>query len=149
MKKIKDFIKVFKQAYYEVNKNKIDAKNAIDNYRKEVDVVKEVAKDLKLIHTKLESVYRCLPIKERQNFIQKTLDLFKYGRINGNGGFMDEGGYCEIYNRQYNDMKDNLHVMNVLYGNERYEEVIEYVDLCNIKLENFGITHGLVDDTVK
>lgn len=149
MKKIKDFIKAFKQAYCEVNKNKIDAKNAIDNYRKEVEVVKDVAENLKLIHTKLELIYHCLPIKERQNFIQKTLDLFKYGRINGNGGFMDEGGYCEIYNCQYNDMKDDLHVMNVLYGNERYEEVIEYVDLCNIKLENFGIKHDLVDDTRK
>ena len=149
MKKIKDFIKAFKHAYYKVNENKIDAKNAIDNYRKEVEVVKEVAEGLKLIHTKLEEIYHCLPIKERQNFIQKTLDLLKYGRINGRGGFMDEGGYCEIYNRQYNDMKDYLHVMNVLYGNERYEEVIEFVKQCNKNLENFGIEHDLVDDTRK
>lgn len=149
MKKIKDFIKAVKQAYYEVNKNKIDAKNAIDNYRKEVEVVKEVAEDLKLIHTKLESVYHCLPIKERQNFIQKTLDLLKYGRINGRGGFMDEGGYCEIYNLQYNHMKNCLLAMNTLYGNERYEEVIEFVKQCNKNLENFGIEHDLVDDTRK
>lgn len=149
MKKIKDFIKAFKQAYYEVNKNKIEAKNAIDYYHKEIDVVKKVAEDLKLIHTKLESVHRCLPIKERQDFIQKTLDLFKYGRINEKGGFMDEGGYCEIYNLQYNHMKNDLHVMNILYGNERYEEVIEYVEQCKKNLENFGIIHGLVDDTRK
>jgi hypothetical protein len=149
MKKIKDFIKAFKQAYYEVNKNKIDAKNAIDNYRKDTEVVKEVAEELKLIHAKLESVYHCLPIKERQNFIQKTLDLLKYGRINGSGGFMDEGGYCEIYNLQYKHMKDDLYAMNVLYGNERYDEVIKYVEKCNKNIENFGIKHGLVDDTRK
>lgn len=149
MKKIKDFIKAFKQAYCEVNKNKIDAKNAIDNYRKEVEVVKDVAENLKLINTKLKLVYHCLPIKERQNFIQKTLDLFKYGRINGNGGFMDEGGYCEIYNCQYNDMKNFLLSMNTLYGNEKYEEVIEYVERCNKNLENFRKKHDLVDDTRK
>lgn len=149
MKKIKDFIKAFKQAYCEVNKNKIDAKNAIDNYRKEVDVVKNVAENLKLINTKLKLVYHCLPIKERQNFIQKTLDLFRFGRINGNGGFMDEGGYCEIYNLQYNHMKDNLRVMNILYGNERYEEVIGYVEQCNKNIKNFRIKHDLVDDTRK
>lgn len=149
MKKIKDFIQAFKQAYYEVNKNKIVAKNAIDMYSKEVDAVKDVAENLKLIYTKLKLVYHCLPIKERQSFIQKTLDLFKYGRINGNGGFMDEGGYCEIYNLQYNDMKNYLLAMNTLYGNERYEEVIEYVERCNKNLENFRIKHDLVDDTRK
>lgn len=149
MKKIKHFIQAFKQAHYEVNKNKIDAKNAIDNYRKDSEVVKEVAETLKLIYTKLESVYHCPPIKERQNFIQKTLDLLKYGRINGCGVFMDEGGYCEIYNLQYNHMKNCLLAMNTLYGNEKYEEVIKYVEKCNKNLENFGIKHGLVDDTRK
>ncbi len=36
-KKIKEFISAFKNAYYTININKFNAKNAIEDYRKEVE----------------------------------------------------------------------------------------------------------------
>ena len=61
-KKIKEFIEAFKDAYNIINANKINAKNAIDDYKKEVDDIVYAADSLKIIFTRLESIYKCFPI---------------------------------------------------------------------------------------
>ena len=49
LKKIKEFIEAFKDAYNTINVNKINAKNAIDNYSKAVDRFVYITDSLKII----------------------------------------------------------------------------------------------------
>ena len=83
-KKIKEFIKAFKDAYNAININKINAKKLIDDYSKKVDDIVYAADSLKIIFTRLDAIYSCFPKKERQDFISKTLNLFRYGRRHEN-----------------------------------------------------------------
>ena len=61
-KKIKEFIKAFKNAYNTINVNKIDAKKTIDDYSKKVDNIVYAAESLKIIFVRLEGVYKYFPI---------------------------------------------------------------------------------------
>ena len=88
-KKIKEFIEAFKDAYYTININKFNAKEAIEDYRKEVKQFSDIAKMMNNLYDDLTDAYRYFPIKERCDFIQKTVDLLRYGRRDVDVGCMD------------------------------------------------------------
>lgn len=71
-KKIKEFIKVFEDAYYTINVNKFNAKNAIEDCCKEVEQFSKVAKTLDNLYDNLVDAYKYFPTNERQDFIQKN-----------------------------------------------------------------------------
>ena len=104
-KKIKEFIEAFKNAYNTINVIKIDAKKAIDDYSKEVDGIVYAYDSLKIIFEHLEGSYKYFPIKERQDFIQKTLDLLRYGRRDDNGNLKDFYGLRSLYHSNANNAK--------------------------------------------
>ena len=106
--KIKEFIKAFKDAYNTINVNKIDAKKAIDDYSEKVNYIVYAYDSLKIVSARLEAIYSYLPIKERQDFIQKTLDLLRYGRKDDNGNLKDFVGITSIYHSYANSAKNNL-----------------------------------------
>ena len=114
-KKIKEFIEAFKNAYNTINVIKIDAKKAIDDYSKEVDDIIYAADSLKIIFERLEESYKYFPIKERQDFIQKTLDLLRYGRRNDNGDLKDFYGFKSLYHSNASNAKNHLVYLKKLY----------------------------------
>jgi hypothetical protein len=142
-KKIKDFIKAFKDAYNTVNTDKINARKAIDDFKKEVDDITYIADSLKFIFARLEAIYSCFPIKERQDFILKTLDLLRYGRRDANGGLKDVCGWYALYSSQVEYAKTKLKDMNKLYKKGKYSEVISLVKGCNKHLEEFNVLYGI------
>lgn len=145
-KKIKEFIKAFKNAYNTINVNKINAKKAIDDYSKEVDDIVYADDSLKLIFVRLEAIYTCFPIKERQDFIQKTLDLLRYGRKNDNGDFKDFYGFRSLYHSNANCAKNNLVHLKELYKEGKYDEVKAWAKEYSRRLEDFYVLYNIIDD---
>lgn len=142
-KKIKEFIKAFKDAYNTINVNKINAKKAIDDYSNKVDDIVYAADSLKIIFVRLEAIYSCFPIKERQDFIQKTLDLLRYGRKNDNGDLKDFYGIRSLYHSNANYAKNNLAHLKKLYKKGKYDGVIECAKEYLERLEEFYILYGI------
>ena len=149
IKKIKEFIDVFKDAYKTVNVNKNNARKAIDDFKKEVDDIVYITDSLRFIFSRLEAVYSCFPIKERQDFIIKILDLLRYGRKDDNGGLKDICGWYGLYSSQANYMKTKLKDMNKHYKESKYVEVMSLVEECNEHLEEFNIMYGIKENTMK
>lgn len=144
-KKIKEFINAFKDAYNTINVNKFAAKKAIDDFKKEADDIVYTADALKIIFAKLETTYDCFPIKERQDFIQKTLDLLVYGRRDDNGGLKDICGWRSLWRSQVDYVNTKLKALKKLYKEGKYNEVISLARECNEHLEEFNILYGIVE----
>jgi hypothetical protein len=143
-KKIKEFIEAFKDAYNTINVNKIDAKKAIDNYSRKVVRIVYTADSLKIIFARLEAIYSCFPIKERQDFIQKTLDILRYGRKYDNGGFKDTCGWCALYISESVGAKNNLAHLKELYKEGKYDEVKVLAKEYSERLENFYVLYNII-----
>lgn len=142
-KKIKEFIKAFKDAYNTINVNKIDAKKSIDDYSKKVVRIVYIADSLKIIFARLEAIYSSFPIKERQDFIQKTLDLLRYGRYDDNGGLKDTCGWGVLYISESLGAKNNLAHLKKLYKESRYGEVKVLAKEYSERLEEFYVLYGI------
>ena len=145
-KKIKEFIEAFKNAYNTINVNKIDAKKAIDDYSKEVDNIVYAADSLTIIFVRLDAIYRCFPIKERQDFITKTLDLLRYGRYDDNGGFKDPCGWGALYISESVGVKNNLAYLKGLYKIGKYDEVKVLAKEYSERLEEFYVLYNIIDN---
>lgn len=144
-KKIKEFIKAFKDAYNTINANKINAKNAIDNFNRKVDSIVYTADSLQLIFERLEANYICFPIKERQDFIQKTLDLLRYGRKDDDGHFKDFRGLISLYYSKASCIKNNLAHLKELYKKGRYGEVRALAKVYSEQIEEFYVLYNIID----
>lgn len=96
-RKIKEFIEAFKDAYNTINVNRFAAKKAINDFKKTADNIVYTVDSLEIIFIRLEAIYSCFPINERQDFIRKTLDLLRYGRRDINGGLKDISGRYSLY----------------------------------------------------
>lgn len=147
IKKIKEFIEAFKTAYNTINVNKFEAKKAIDDFKKEVDDIVYIADSLKIIFARLEAIYSCFPIKERQDFITKTLDLLRYGRRDANGGLEDICGWYRLYSSQVSYVKTKLKDLNELYKEGKYTEVISKAEEYNEQLKEFYVLYGIEENT--
>jgi hypothetical protein len=145
-KKIKEFIEAFKDAYNTINVNKIDAKKAIDDYSKEVDGIVYAAESLKIIFARLEGGYKYFPIKERQDFITKTLDLIRYGRYDDNGRLKDPCGWGALYITESVGVKNNLAQLKKLYKEGRYGEVKVLAKEYSERLEEFYVLYNIIDN---
>ena len=145
-KKIKEIIKAFKDAYNTINVIKIDAKKSIDEYSKEVDYIVYAADSLKIILFRLEWIYNYFPIKERQDFIQKTLDLLRYGRKDANGNFKDLNGITSLYYSKANWAKNKLSHLKELYKEGKYGEVKVMAKEYSEELEDFYVSYNIIDN---
>ena len=145
-KKIKEFIEAFKDAYNTINVNKIDAKRIIEDYYEKVNNIENVANTMKYLYNNLIDVYRYFPKKERQDFIQKTLDLFRYGRQNDNGNFIDWVGITSLYYSKANCAKNNLAHLKELYKEGKYGEVKVLAKEYLEDLEEFYVLNNIIDN---
>lgn len=142
--KIKEFIKAFKDAYYAININKFNAKNAIEDYRKEVEQFSNVAKLMNNLYDNLTDAYKYFPIKDRYDFIQKTIDLLKYGRMDADGGCMDICGWRALYYSEADYGQNNLVRLEYLYNKGKYDEVMTEAEEYSNRLKKFYVRYGIV-----
>lgn len=144
--RIKEFIEAFKNAYNTINVNKFNAKKAIDDYSDAVDNIVYVSESVNIAFRRLDAVYRYFPIKERQDFITKTLDLLRYGRYDSVGDFKDACGLAATY-RTYADVaQHNLVKLEKLYKEGKYDEVIANAEKCSEGLKDFYIFYGIEEN---
>ena len=116
LKKIKEFIKAFKDAYNTININKFTAKNAIEDYREEVERFSKVAKTMENLYDNLKDVYIYFPTDERQDFIHNTMNLLSYGRKDSNGRLIDMCGLRTLYYSEAANGITNLTHLEDLYN---------------------------------
>ena len=145
-KKIKEFIAAFIYAYNTINVNKLDAKKAIDDFKKELDDIIYIAESLKIIFAKLEAIYSCFPIKERQDFIIKTLDLLRYGRRDANGAPKDICGWYVLYSSEAEYANTKLKHLNKLYKEGKYSEVMSLAREYYENLKEFYVLYGIEEN---
>ena len=141
---IKKFIAAFKQALNIMNANEMEAKEAINKYRANVEYIGGVAEKMKTLYALIGELYVCFPIKERQDFVQKTYDLLRYGRLDENtGNFKDGANLITSYRHQYEDMKRWLKNMVNHYNAGHYKDVVDlYKIVYEPQLEKFYISIG-------
>jgi hypothetical protein len=148
-KKIKEFIIAFKNAYYTININKFNAKNAIEDYRKKVERFSNVAKTLDNLYDNLRDVYKYFPIKERQDFIQKTMDLLVFGRKDSNGVLIDICGLRALYYSEAECGRNNLANLEDLYNEGKYDEIMTKTKEYSNRLEEFFVLYGIKENPNK
>ena len=146
IKKIKEFIAAFKNAYYTININKFNAKNAIEDYRKEVERFSNVAKMLKNLYNDLVDVYEYFPVNERKDFIQKTMDLLIYGRRDSNSDLIDMCGWRALYYSKADYGRNNLAHLEDLYNEGKYNEVMAKTEEYNNRLKEFYVLYGIKEN---
>ena len=141
---IKNFIVAFKQALNSMNADKMEAKEAINKYRANVEYIGSVVKKMNTLYTLISELYDCFPIKERHDFVQKTYDLLQYGRFDESGNLKDETSFVILYKCQYEDMKRWLKNMVGHYNAGHYRSVVElYKVVYEPQLEKFYISIGV------
>ena len=144
-KKIKEFIAAVKAAYYIININKFNAKNAIEDYREEVERFSKVAKTMENLYDNLKDVYIYFPTDERQDFIHNTMYLLSYGRKDSNGRLIDICGLRGLYYSEAANGRNNLTHLEDLYNKGKYNEVITKTEEYNNRLEEFFVIYGIKD----
>ena len=145
-KKIKEFIEAFKNAYNTINVNKINAKKAIDDYSDDVDDIVYAYESLKIIFGRHNAVNRNFPIKERQDFVQRTLDLLRYGRYDSVGDFKDVCGLVGVYRTYADGAQHNLVELKNLYKEGKYNKIITKAEEYSEKLEDFYIRYDIKEN---
>lgn len=149
IKKIKEFIEAFKTAYNTINVNKFEAKKAIEDYRKEVEQLSNVAKAMNNLYDNLKDTYIYFPIKEKYDFIQKTMHLLVYGRKDSNGGLIDICGLRGLYYSEADYGRNNLAYLTDLYNEGKYDEVMAKTEEYNNRLEEFYVIYGIKENMVE
>lgn len=142
-KKIKEFIEAFKDVYYTININKFNARNAIEDYHKEVERFSNVAKTMANLYDDLRDAYIYFPNNERQDFVQKTMDLLVYGRRDSNGGLIDICGLRGLYYSEADYGRDKLALLEDLYNEGKYDEVMVKTEEYNNRLKEFFVLYGI------
>lgn len=145
LKKIKEFIKAFKDAYYIININKFNAKNVIEDYRKKVEEFSKVAKTMENLYDNLKDVYIYFPVDERQDFIHETMYLLNYGRKDSNGRLIDICGLQALYYSEADYGRNNLAYLENLYDESKYDEVMTKTKEYSNRLEEFFVIYGIKD----
>ena len=145
-KKIKEFIIAFKNAYYTININKFNAKNAIDDYRKKVEEFSNVAKTMANLYDNLRDTYIYFPTDARQDFIHKTMYLLNYGRKDSNGRLIDICGLQALYYSEADYGRNNLAHLKNIYNEGKYDEVITKTKEYSNRLEEFYVIYGIKEN---
>ena len=145
-----DLIQAIKDAYNKIYAEKIEAKSKIKIAKKLFNEWKDRANNIKLVENLLKDNWQFLPIKQRKDYIQKTVDLIHHGfdvEYHEDGSITYYGGYDfglkNMYDRIVDIIKGNLKDMKDLYENHEYQKVIKAYDNCideiNEKLVKYHI----------
>jgi hypothetical protein len=144
-KKIKEFIAAVAAAYYIININKFNAKNAVEDYREKVERLSNVAKTMENLYDNLKDAYIYFPTDERQDFIHKTMYLLSYGRKDSNGRLIDMCGLRTLYHSEADYGRNKLAQLEDLYNEGKYDEVMTKTEEYNNRLEEFFVLYGIKD----
>ena len=125
---IKEFILAYKEAYNKINEEKIKAKDCINHTKRLKKIYISIYKLCLTTKKNLYDIYRYLPKKQRQDYVQKTIDLLQYG--NDLTDDVRVLGIIGLYKNAIKIIDDNLIEMKHFYKEKDYSKVISiYKDL--------------------
>lgn len=147
---IKDLYFAIVKAYKEVYAEKIEAKEKIKEIKNLLKEWENRTEDIKKVENLLTVNWHYLPIKQRKDYIQRTVDLIHYGfdiEYHEDGTRTYYGGYDFGLKKMYKNIADVLQSYNdnmkSLYKKREYDNVIKDYDECinyiNSLLEKYGI----------
>lgn len=140
------FFKALKEAYKRVNCEKLEAKKHLKEVKKIISDLQKKVKCMKTAYDALSDVYLYLPLTQRLNYIQKTLDLFEYGYIynyddTGNLIEMDStklgNGYIKIFKKHIYDLENIYTNMKRHYSKGDYVLVNDEYNLVTTTNSTF------------
>jgi hypothetical protein len=152
-----DLIKAFKDAYNKIYAEKITAKNHIKEIKELLKEWEDRNNNIRLAEKILKDNWHYLPIIQRRDFIQKTVDLIDYGfdvKYNDDGTItyfcLYNNGLKDIYNNICYMIKGYLGEMKHSYKHNDYQDVIDTYQDCinriNEKLETYQIINSNKDN---
>ena len=142
-----NFIDTFKVTWYEINKDKKRSKDQMQEIKSLANAWKKRAEDIKNVGHILKDNWEYLPVAQRNDYIQKTIDLIHHGfnvEYHEDGTRTYQGGYAygliNIYEcihetilYEYSNMKNYYNSKDYEYVNRLYENCIKQVDKTLIK----------------
>ena len=142
-----NFIDTFKVTWHEINKDKKRSKDQMQEIKSLANTWKKRAEDIKNVENILKDNWVYLPVDQRKDYIQKTIDLIHHGfnvKYHEDGTCTYYGGYeyglTNIYESiyelllcEYSNMKNYYNTKDYEYVNRLYENCIKQVDQTLIK----------------
>ena len=138
-----NFIDTFKVTWYEINKDKKRSKDQLQEIKSLANAWKKRAEDIKNVGHILKDNWLYLPVDQRKDYIQKTIDLIHHGfnvEYHEDGTRTYYGGYAygliNIYETilyEYSNMKNYYNSKDYEYVNRLYENCIKQIDKTLIK----------------
>ena len=142
-----NFIDTFKVTWNEINKDKKRSKDQIQEIKSLANAWKKRAEDIKNVENILKDNWEYLPVDQRKDYIQKTIDLIHHGfnvKYYEDGTRTYYGGYVygliNIYEYihetilyEYSNMKNYYNSKDYEYVNRLYENCIKQIDKTLIK----------------
>ena len=139
---LKDIWIIFKKVYNEHFALKHKALDAIKKYESRMNIIGRVSVLMNEANSDLIEVYRILPIKDHQDFVQDTiqcvLNRLEYA-VKSNHLSLGYG-LREIYSNLYSKLEYDYDYIKTLYKEKKYDKVIKDVNdmleyLDNLYLE--------------
>lgn len=135
---IVELICAFKEAYNKINEEKIKAKDCINHIKKLKKIDTSIYELCLTTKKNLSDIYRYLPKKQRQDYVQKTIDLLQYG--NDFTHDLKVLGIIGLYKNVIEIIDENLQDMKHFYKEKDYNKVISiYKDLIETINDEFKI----------
>ena len=147
---LKDIWIIFKKVYNEHFALKHEALDVIKKYESKMNLIGRVSVLMNEANSDLIEVYRILPIKDHQDFVQDTiqcvLNRLEYA-VKTNHLSLGYG-LREIYSNLYSELEYDYVCIKTLYKEKEYNKVIKEVNDKLKYLENLHLEYDKKYDIV-
>ena len=147
---LKDIWIIFKKVYNEHFALKHEALDAIKKYESRMNIIGRVSVLMNEANSDLIEVYRILPIKDHQDFVQDTiqcvLNRLEYA-VKSNHLSLGYG-LREIYSNLYSKLEYDYDYIKTLYKEKKYDKVIKDVNDMLEYLDNLYLEYDKKYDII-
>lgn len=147
---LKDIWIIFKKVYNEHFALKHEALDAIKKYESKMNLIGRVSVLMNEANSNLIEVYRILPIKDHQDFVQDTiqcvLNRLEYA-VKSNHLSLGYG-LREIYSNLYSKLEYDYSYIKTLYKEKKYDKVIKDVNDMLKYLDNLYLEYDKKYDII-
>ncbi len=147
---LKDIWIIFKKVYNEHFALKHEALDAIKKYESRMNIIGRVSVLMNEANSDLIEVYRILPIKDHQDFVQDTiqcvLNRLEYA-VKSNHLSLGYG-LREIYSNLYSKLEYDYDYIKTLYKEKKYDKVIKDVNDMLEYLDNLYLEYDSKYDII-
>ena len=139
---ISDFLFALGKTINQLKEDKVKAKDCIRKLKYNMVHREDVLKKSIKANDALNRVYLDLPIEERRDYVQKTLDLFKYAPKQTTFS----GGYISIMENLYDNAKYIYGEVKKEYNSKHYTECLSIYNTYMNDLEKTLIEIGVKEE---